>query len=595
VHRHYVEEMVKATRPLLLLAVSTVLVLVLGTIGFHALEPGQGWSTAIYKAVQLFSMNSGVVDAHPTPALIEISRWLALATLIGAIYAAASAILAALKSTIHLLSIHDHAIVCGAGTRGVEIAKAYRKNTHRRVVVVEIDENNPSLGELKNLGIEVIHGNALDATLLRQAGISKAHSLVAVTGNDEKNLSICMEVADKNLNHNCELSAGVESWAWRAHYIDRIHSKKIRLDSYLVRAARNLMLDLACMAAKDPCLRRDGVRMLIDASGSTRQELLRAAILMLQISGDKKPVLEITSANPGDEAEFLDRFPASGLVAEMRWHQSSASLTFPEGTAVSPDFAVFALGSDAETLEAAERFWMRHATPDGRVVACLQGDCDAARNGIRGKAGGDFSVRNLLSCGFGTQDPLEPEIERYAKICHAVYFDNERRKNQAAQKPPYGTNNGDLPESWEELAERTKESNRLAAMHHEVKRQAWRSKGSITEIQMARHLAHCEHMRWMAFHAMDGWRCGFMLDNGGKKKDPAKLRHPSLVPYEVLDEAEKDKDLNAFLWAMELSHGELEKIFANNPEKIEEAENMLSFAKSLSCRQPAFNNPQKLN
>lgn len=557
--------MVKATRSLLLLAVSTVIVLVLGTVGFHALEPGQGWSTAIYKAVQLFSMNSGVVDTHPTPALIEVSRWLALATLLGAIYAAASAILKALKSTIRLLSINDHAIVCGAGARGVEIAKAYGKNTRQRVVVVEIDENNPSLGELKNLGIEIVHGNALDYSVLKQAGITRARALVAVTGNDEKNLSICMEVADKKPIQSRELSAGVESWAWRTYFLDRLKSK-IRLDSYLCRASRGLMLKIACEAAKADSLRTRGARILIDASDDTRQELLRAAILMLQISGDKKPVLEITSADSVEKAAFLDRYPAADLVADMRWHSGTASQTFPESSNDSPDFAVFSLGSDIETLEAAERFWMRHAIPNERVIACLQGESDTIHSKSLQKKERDFSVFNLISFGLGAKDPLEPDIENRAKICHAVYFNNERAKDSS-----YGTKPGNLPENWNRLPERTRESNRLAAMHHEVKRHAWQAKGNMGDLEMLAHLSRCEHMRWMAEKAMDGWR--WSGSESKESRDNDKLKHHLLISYDSLANPEKDKDYNAFLWSLDIPEKELEKFRVND-----EARRMVKFA-----------------
>jgi len=561
----------KVDKQLLWLAISSIAVVILGTIGFYTLAPENGFLTAVYQSVQLFSMESGVLEHPPTPMLLEAARWLALFTLLAAVYASLQAIFTHFKSTMRIAFTKNHAIVCGAGRRGDVIARAFRKTGNGKVVIVEIDENNNSIGEMRNLGAEVVIGNALNDSILLKAGITRARSLVAVTGSDEKNLAICSAV-ENHLNTSCELSAGLESWAWRTYFLDRLKSK-IRLDSYLCRAARGLMMKIACEAVRQPQLRTHGVRILIDAVDATRQEMLRAAILMLQISGDKKPVLEITSVAAGEEAAFLDRYPAADLVADLRWHSGTASQTFSENSGDSPDFAVFALGSDIETLEAAERFWMRHNTPDERVIACLQGDSDTMHSASLKKKDRDFQVFNLISFGLGSKDPLEPDIEHRAKICHAVYFKNEQAKN-----PSYGTKPGELPEQWDKLAERIRESNRLAAMHHEVKRNAWQTKGNTEDHAMLSHLSRCEHMRWMAEKAMDGWR--WSGSDSKASRDNDKLKHHLLVSYDSLDNPEKDKDYNAFLWSLDIPENELPNILIN-----EEARRMVNLAKKLDASQ----------
>lgn len=545
----------KVDRQLIFLAISSVIVLITGTLAFLGHDPEQGWLTALYKAVQLFSMNSGVLEGKPTPLLLEISRWLALGTLIALVFAALQALLGHLSLKLRIAYAKDHAIVCGAGQRGDQLARAFHKKDAGKVVVIEMDENNPSLGELRNLGIYVVVGNALDASVLQSAGVSKAKSLVAVTGSDERNLAICTEVQTR-LNRRCELSAGLESWAWRSFLLDRIKPKeegshKIRLDSYLGRATRGLMLELVAKpAAQDATLRSRGVRILIEADESRRQELIRAAILTLQISGDRRPVLELTSIRPGEEAAFIDRFPAAGLVAELRWHFMTASHAFPEGSSASPDFAVFALDTDIATLEAAQRFWMRHETPDHRVIACLDEGSESSYMDTLQRSKRDFSTVNLLKLGLGKKHPLEPDIEESARICHAVYFSNERRKN-----PNYGSQSGDQPEGWADVSERYKESNRLSAMQHEVARNAWNSRGDMPGLEMLIHLSRCEHMRWMAEKAMDGWR--WSGSDSKASRDNDKLKHHLLVAYDALSKAEKDKDFNTFLWALDISDEEL--------------------------------------
>ena len=89
------------------------------------------------------------------------------------------------------------------------------------MVVVEINESNQNLGELRDVGAEVILGNALDSTKMKEAGIERAAKLVAVTHKDETNLGICSEVENK-FGKVCELHSGVESFELRSYFIDRI-------------------------------------------------------------------------------------------------------------------------------------------------------------------------------------------------------------------------------------------------------------------------------------------------------------------------------------------------------------------------------------
>jgi len=532
----------KINNALVSLVFASCAVAVLGTLGFYGYEPEHGWLTAFYRSVQLFSLESGVVDDPPTPLLVEIARWLALATLLGVVYATATALLRHFRSSLRIAAMRQHTIVCGAGQRGLEIARAFRRSSARGVVVVEIDEDNANSGELHNIGVELVFGNALDSAVLGKAGLARASTLIAVTGNDEKNLAICSEV-ERASNADCSLRAGVESLAWRCYFLDRLQSgSRIRIDSYLNRAARNLMLHIARDAAADPRLRQQGVRLLIEADEPFRQELIRAAAVTLQISAEIKPVIDLTGTTAEEQAAIADRFPATPLVIDLNWHRERASRVFPEGDPVEPDFAVFALASDSAALDAADRFLLHHHLLPSRVSVCLGSETEILEAGSMRTHTNDFLVHNLFSLSLGKIDPLEAVIEKAAISCHQTYWETERSKNSAYNA---------LPKEWNKLPERYRESNRLAAMHHEVKRQMWNSREPGNEVSLLDHLSHCEHMRWMAEKVMDGWRWSGSSDPA--TRDDKKLKHHLLVRYEDLDRAEKDKDYNAFLWALDLS------------------------------------------
>jgi hypothetical protein len=550
----------------LLLTLTTLVALAAGTLGFHLLDPGpgwQGWTTAFYKAVQLFSLNSGVVEGKPTPALIEISRWLALGSLVGAIWATVRALLGNLRSSLQLTVMNGHLIVCGAGKRGAFIAKAEKKRG-TRVVVIESDENNAAVGELRKEGVLIVSGNALDATVLQRAGIGRAGRLVAMTGSDEKNLRLCTEVHndlkskctpgsdEKNLrlctevhndlNSECtpgsdekklrlRMVAGIESWALRSYYRDRLPSI-ISLESYLSRAARHLMCDLGKLAAADAKMRARGVRILIEGSGEALQEMVRAAGTLLQVSADKQPVIHVASALDADKDSFTKRFPAVDLAVEIHWHEEGGNEVFPEGES-EPDFAVFAYSEDLQSFEAADQFSTRHDLAPDRIFACFHGEelLPQKTDQVGGKP--PFEGLDLLSHGLVTKNPLESPLEEAAQKCHEEYC---RREREA----------GNLnPKAWKDLPEGLKESNRLAAMHNEIKKRAWESRGEVSEKAMLDHLAQCEHRRWMAEKVMDGYRFG-------ERKDDIKRTHNLLKPFEKLEESVQTIDYDIFRWCLGL-------------------------------------------
>lgn len=431
-----------------------------------------------------------------------------------------------------------HTIVCGAGERGDSIARRILERGEK-VAVIEIAPENDKVGELKELGAHIVHGNAHDAGTLRAAGVKNARRLIAVTANDETNLAICREATDMSA---CEARAGVESFELRSYFSDRIPAGgsggTIRLESFQCRAARQLMLEIAAQLASDPAFRIRGARLLIEAADPFRDEIIRAAAVMLQISGETKPAFDITCSGEEDRKSFEARFPTANLIADLRWHVQSADELFPEGGAVQPDAAVFAQATDAQTLECAERFRLRHSLPPDRIIALLRSTAElydlalAASEAHAAQAGGSVKVRNLFGLGLGDEDPLDEKIDGEAAQLHVEYCRREKEKDRMWRK---------LPETWQELCDSAREVNRLQAAHFHVKKEAWASRAKGEDEAVLAHLARSEHMRWMAVKAMDGWRWTGSSDPANRD-DKRKLHH-LLVPFDDLSGHEIAKDL----------------------------------------------------
>jgi len=130
--------------------------------------------------------------------------------------------------------------------------------------------------------------------------------------------------------------------------------------------------------------------------------------------------------------------------------------------------------------------------------------------------------------------------EKLAQAIHENY-----RGNQAGKKSP----DDPAMQSWEHLREDLKESNRQQADQIPEKLQAvgygirlaagWEpSKMGLTPEELEL-LARMEHDRWLRDKMAAGWTYA------PPPRNDAKKTHPSLVPWEDLPEAEKEKDRQA--------------------------------------------------
>jgi hypothetical protein len=109
---------------------------------------------------------------------------------------------------------------------------------------------------------------------------------------------------------------------------------------------------------------------------------------------------------------------------------------------------------------------------------------------------------------------------------------------------------------WAELSEFHRNSNRLAALQQKVYQAVWEKFRELAdESEVLEYLAECEHMRWMAFHVMAGYR----LDEKGVTRE-RRLRmkvHPDLVDYQALTEDGKEKDRENIRAALRELEGDL--------------------------------------
>lgn len=83
-------------------------------------------------------------------------------------------------------------IIVGGGKVGYYLAKTLAPEKHKILIIEEDYESCMKIiGELNELGVEVIHGDGTDINFLIDADIDNADLLIAVTGFDQNNLVAC--------------------------------------------------------------------------------------------------------------------------------------------------------------------------------------------------------------------------------------------------------------------------------------------------------------------------------------------------------------------------------------------------------------------
>ena len=417
------------------------------------------------------------------------------------------------------LRVRDHTVICGGGERGRALAHAALSHGEK-VALIELDQENAEIGNLREKGVYVITGNALDLSKLREARTQYAHRFFAVTTKDETNLSVA-STALKLGNKSLETISGVESFALRTFFRNM---PNIRLIGFQSRAVRQILCNAACALAEDPLIRGRGVNLLIESTEALRDEIIRAVAVFFQISGDRRPTIHLTCTTVQERSKFEVRYPDAWRVIDVKWHNESIENVCTQHRQCQPDIALFALSNDSASLEAADRFRVRHALASTKIIACLRDGGELFKVAKEQKGIG-VTIENLYASSIGNDDVIDTQ----AKELHASY---------RALHPE------ELP-SWDDLPEVVKDSNRLAVDHHAIKKSAWSTRKPLSDEEMLDHLSRCEHLRWMAEKVMEGWRWSGSADPSSRNND--RLLHHLLIPFDELSQDDKHKDLNVVI------------------------------------------------
>lgn len=163
-------------------------VLTIFSVGYEEVRPIDTVSLRIVTSLLIITGYTGMI--YLTGALVQFITFGQLQELLGAT-----------RMSRQIEGLENHVIVCGYGRTGNMLARELARGKARLVI---IEPNQSRCLEAKAMGFLTINADAIEESVLRQAGISRARALASVVSSDPINVFIMLSA--RSLNEKSKLS-----------------------------------------------------------------------------------------------------------------------------------------------------------------------------------------------------------------------------------------------------------------------------------------------------------------------------------------------------------------------------------------------------
>ncbi|MEA1977007.1 MAG: NAD-binding protein [Chloroflexota bacterium] len=536
-------------------------ILLLGYIGFSKYFSAHKIPATsldlIYATIQLIVLESGIITL-PIPLELEIARF-ALPTLatITAVTTLAIIFLEQARK-VRLRFIRNHVVICGLGRMGALLAHSFIDRGDA-VVVIELDDGNPFIEQVKARGAIVLTGTATDAIVLDQAGVQRASTLIAVCGDDRINAEIAIRA------QNGIKTRRLKPLCCRIHIVDpqlfELLVKKelggqdfaaIRLELFNVfdQGAKLLLQEFPPFNTDEE---GRGPHILVVGMGNFGESLIVHAgrtwtvehpgsdrrLKITVVDRDAERKCEVLSIRYPQLTKRCELKPISIEFASPTFHR--ADFLFTMGKSIDADFIFICLDDDSQGLSVSQTLLRRLPNQQVHIVIRTQGTASLA-GFLSSDDEGQSAFQQVHTFSLldrtCTPDLLSSGPHEYlARALHEEYV---------RQQTIAGSTAGAASLSWAQLPEPIKESNRKQVDRIGANLEAvgcriaplmdWDSPPftfTSTEIEV---IARREHEGWCDDLRRGGW----VFATGSKNSK--KKTHPDLVEWELLPEPEKEKN-----------------------------------------------------
>jgi len=540
----------------------------LGTIGFqrYYTQTGQPYNFGrnLYAALELLEFKGGNL-ATPIPWELAVATWLAPAVTMYGVLLGLAAVFRDQLQAMRLRFSSNHVVICGLGQKGVLLARNFRAFS-KTVAVIENNGSNPYILACREMGIIVILGDARDEYTLRKAGVARAQTLIAVSGDDGANADIALKARRMVSKHlvgklNCAVHIrDPRLWVFlRQQEFSSVKDESFRLDFFNIydHGARQLLRANPLSPQMNENQERAPHLLIVGLGNLGKQIIVHAARQWYPLYEHDRRKLHISVVDPEARKKIDVLCQDYSLVKKTcEWDAFQVDINCPEFQQAKfldsikhhPDLTYIYVCIEDETvgLSSALRLLEQTQSSDIPILVRMTEDTGLASllKGSKGEMGGlaRLHVFGLMERTCKPSLLNDGSHAALARAIHEEYVCTEARKGNTPESNPSMV-------AWEQLSEEMKEMNRDQADDIGIKLNSigcdilpWSDYGADKfvfasgEVEL---MAKMEHERWCKLKMEQGWKYA-------AERDDKKKLHPCLVGWEDarLLEEEKEKDRN---------------------------------------------------
>ncbi|PZF97392.1 RyR domain-containing protein [Micromonospora deserti] len=537
--------------------------LVLGFVGFQRLlrdrpDAEHDLYDVIYFDLQLFVLGAEPFqEPGPYPWQLQVARFAAPLFTLLAVAEAGRLLLAAEIRRLRARRARGHAVVCGDSQFAQMLADRLFADG-ARVVVVRSEPFGPlEYRRRRYLGVT---GDPTSDEVLRGAGLPRARTIYACTGDDDRNHAIANAASRllQDRRHPARVYVQVHDpemcLSLQARRLGAAGSSRLRLDYFHVDdvAARALHRHHPLPAGPGR-----PTRLLIAGEGSFRRAVLVETARhwrQRRAEAPAVPPLHVDLVAPDAHAEFAvaaARHPFLHTACEVTPHDLDLAGLVETRMLDSGYDRIFICDPDERTglrlvldtpalWQGAESSVFVPVYRQAALAAAFHGD---RRHDLLDEVHGKLRLYPVLTRACDAELIAEDLTERLARQIHEQYLRSQRR---------LGARDGDGPAmvDWSRLPESLRRANRahvqdiaaklvnlgcvVAPRHGTAGGAAHRAASEAIEDRID-ELARLEHDRWCRERRGEGWLFG-------EPRDDARRRHPALRPWDELPEDVREKN-----------------------------------------------------
>jgi len=531
-------------------------------VGYMLLE-NANFFRAFYKTFGLFGGNAE---------LDGINCWISLASFLAPI-AVTSAIAFLFLEKIKerwffWQEAHEHCVVIGLGNMGLTLINnilEHNDDIASKLVVIEIDNNNPHIEELKSKGVIVLIGDASSPSILQKVKIDKASKVICLTGNDLSNVEVAIQTV--KLSHE-------RKPALYLHLAQRENNellkasvfKGVNVKSFSVydNAAQTLFMQFPIGHNVNTLDKEDIVMLAIVGFDAVGESLVYRALNLGHFYNECP--LRITIFDKDHlqkQKEFEKRYPVVEEFNGKYWDVSFKDEAELYTSKALPYTQIIFCAKESENTYADAMHLIRH-----KVKQIHENKCEVYF----------FSdIYDEIASLIDKENSMDfKHLHSFGAIKHMCSYDaivNEHLDTMA-----YNSHEGyktlhDDKTPWEKLDAFIKDSNRMQVEHLQIKlpiithylekatiedtyenlkekaKEKWFIHGGEMKwdniegakellmripLDVIETLARIEHRRWNAFHILNGW--SVLSPLGKERKDKELKLHACLVEWEKLSD-----------------------------------------------------------